>query len=343
MKPPLKLREATMGDLYRVFGAEMSPYSVKVRGYFRYKGIPHQWILRNAESQAEYAKYAKLPIIPLVVTPQDVGIQDSTPIIDKMEMLFPQPSISPDDRLANFMSELIEEFGDEWGNKWMFHYRWTRDVDQICSAGRIARMRAPRASEEEHGAMVRQMRARMAERLWFVGSNDVTAPQIETGFKEMLALLERHLEQRPYLFGCRPAYGDFGLWGQFYQLWTDPTAGALIEGGAPHVLDWVHRMLWPRAEGPFENWDALQPTLMPILTRQVGAQFMTWTAANEKALAEGKEEFSVKLGDAVWVQKPQKYHARSLAMLRAKYAAVPDKATLDPILEAAGCLAGLRA
>jgi len=343
MKPPLKLREATMGDLYRVFGAEMSPYSVKVRGYFRYKGIPHQWILRNAESQAEYAKYAKLPIIPLVVTPQDVGIQDSTPIIDKMEMLFPQPSISPDDRLANFMSELIEEFGDEWGNKWMFHYRWTRDVDQICSAGRIARMRAPRASEEEHGAMVRQMRARMAERLWFVGSNDVTAPQIETGFKEMLALLESHLEQRPYLFGGRPAYGDFGLWGQFYQLWTDPTAGALIEGGAPHVLDWVHRMLWPRAEGPFENWDALQPTLMPILTRQVGAQFMTWTAANEKALAEGKEEFSVKLGDAVWVQKPQKYHARSLAMLRAKYAAVPDKATLDPILEAAGCLAGLRA
>jgi len=81
------LEEATMTDVYRVFGAEMSPYSVKVRAYFRYKGIPHQWILRNAESQADYAKYAKLPIIPLVVTPLDVGIQDSTPIIDKMAML----------------------------------------------------------------------------------------------------------------------------------------------------------------------------------------------------------------------------------------------------------------
>jgi hypothetical protein len=59
--------------------------------------------------------------------------------------------------------------------------------------------------------------------------------------------------------------------------------------------------------------------------------------------AAAKEEFSVRLGDAVWIQKPQKYHARSLAMLRARYAAVPDKAALDPILEAAGCLAGLRA
>jgi glutathione S-transferase len=332
-----------MAELYRVFGAEMSPYSVKVRSYFRYKGIPHQWILRNAESGKDYAKYARLPIVPLVVTPQDIGIQDSTPIIDKMEMLFPQPSINPDDRVTNFISELIEEFGDEWGNKWMFHYRWTRDVDQVASAGRIARMRAPTASEDEHAAMVQQIRARMTERLWFVGSNEVTASQIEAGFKEMLALLERHLENRLYLFGGRPAYGDFGLWGQFYELWSDPTAGALIEGNAPHVLDWVHRMLWPRTERPFESWETLEPTLMPILTRQVGAQFMTWTAANEKSLAGAEDEFSVKLGDAVWVQKPQKYHARSLTMLRAKYAAVPDKAALDAILEAAGCLAGLRA
>ena len=127
------------------------------------------------------------------------------------------------------------------------------------------------------------------------------------------------------MFGGRPAFGDFGLWGQFYELWTDPTAGALIEGGAPHVLDWVHRMLWPRAEGAFETWSTLAPTLMPILTRQVGRQFMPWTLANEKALAEGKDEFSVTLGDNVWTQKPQKYHARSLGMLRAKYAEVADK------------------
>ena len=69
----------------------------------------------------------------------------------------------------------------------------------------------------------------MTGRVWFVGSNEKTAPQIERGFQEMLALLEAHLATRPYLFGGRPAYGDFGLWGQFYELWTDPTAGALID------------------------------------------------------------------------------------------------------------------
>jgi glutathione S-transferase len=331
-----------MPDGYRIIGAEMSPYSVKVRSYFRYKAIPHQWILRNAASQAEYEKYARVPIIPLVVTPEGTGIQDSTPIIDAMEKLYPEPSIHPDDPVARFISTLIEEFGDEWGNKWMFHYRWARDVDQRCSAGRIARMRSPKADDAELEAFASQVRARMVDRVFFVGSNGVTAPQIEAGFVDMLALLDTHLATRPYLFGGRPAYGDFGLWGQFYELWTDPTAGALIEGNAPHVLDWVHRMLWPKAEGAFEPWSALEPTLMPILTRQVGAQFMPWTCANEKALAEKREEFSVALADKLWIQKPQKYHARSLGMLRAKYADAADKAALDPVLKAAGCLAGLR-
>jgi glutathione S-transferase len=331
-----------MADGYRIIGAEMSPYSVKVRSYFRYKAIPHQWILRNAASQAEFEKHAKLPIVPLVVTPDGKGIQDSTPIIEAMEKVFPEPSIHPDDAVASFVSALIEEFGDEWGNKWMFHYRWTRDVDQISAAGRIARMRGPTAGEEQHAAFAGQVRARMVDRVWFVGSNAVTAPQIEAGFADMLGLLDTHLATRPYLFGGRPAFADFGLWSQIYEMWTDPTAGAIIGGGAPHVLDWVHRMLWPKAEGPFEAWSSLQPTLMPILAEQVGAQFMPWTCANEKALGEGQEEFSVTLGDKTWTQKPQKYHARSLAMLRAKYAAAADKATLDPVLRAAGCLAGLR-
>jgi len=331
-----------MADVYRIFGAEMSPYSVKTRSYFRYKAIPHQWILRNAASHAEYDKYAKMPIIPLVVTPDGKGIQDSTPIIDAMEKLFPEPSIHPEDPVAHFVSALIEEFGDEWGNKWMFHYRWARDVDQRASAGRIARMRGPDASEEKHEAFAAQVRVRMVDRVWFVGSNELTAPQIEAGFRDMLDLLDHHLARRPYLFGGRPAFGDFGLWGQFYELWTDPTAGALIEGNAPHVLDWVHRMLWPRSDGAFESWTALAPTLMPILTRQVGKLFWPWTLANETALKEAREEFSVTLGDKVWTQKPQKYHARSLGMLRAKYADIGDKSSLDLVLAAAGCLAGLR-
>ncbi|MGB3550549.1 MAG: glutathione S-transferase family protein [Candidatus Binatus sp.] len=331
-----------MADRYRIFGAELSPYSVKVRSYFRYKGIPHQWIIRNADSQAEYQKYARLPIVPLVVTPQNEGLQDSTPIIERIESVHPQPSIHPSDPVAAFVSVLLEEFGDEWGNKWMFHYRWARDVDQLSCAGRIARMMMPAADEAQLSTMIAQVRERMVGRVWFVGSSPQTAPQIEDSFCETLAMLETHLANRAYLFGARPAFGDFAMWGQIYNLWTDPTPGAIIEARATNVLAWIHRMLWPRAEGNFEDWASLEPTLMPLLERQVGRLFMPWTTANASAIAGGREEFSVELAGRTWTQKPQKYHAKSLAALREKYAALHDKRAIDAVLDRAGCLAGLR-
>jgi glutathione S-transferase len=328
-----------MADHYRIFGAELSPYSVKVRSYCRYKNIPHQWQLRNAAAQSEYAK---IPISPLVVTPEDKGLQDSTPIIEHLESLHPEPSIHPSDPVSSFISALLEEFGDEWGNKWMFHYRWAREVDQLSSAGRIARMMMPEADDKQHAGMVSQIRERMVNRVWFVGSNEKTAPQIEASFQEGLEQLEAHLANRPYLFGSRPSFGDLGLWGQVYNAWTDPTPCALVEGRTPNVLAWIHRMLWPRAEGDFESWSSLESTLMPFLKSQVGARFMPWTLANAAAISGGIEEFSVELSGQTWTQKPQKYHAKSLQVLREKYAAATDKSGLDDVLERAGCLAGLR-
>ncbi len=331
-----------MAENYRIFGVELSPYSVKVRSWFRYKRIPHQWVPRNAAAQSEYQKYAKLPIVPLVVTPANEGIQDSTPIIERLEAEFPEPPIHPADPAAAFISVLIEEFGDEWGNKWMFHYRWAREVDQLSAAGRLARMMMPEANEQQISAAIAQVRDRMVGRVWFVGSNPQTAAQIEESFCDTIAILETHLSSRPYLFGGRPAFGDFAMWGQLYNAWTDPTPGALIEGRAPNLLAWIHRMLWPRAEGEFEPWSKLEPTLMPLLERQVGRLFMPWTIANAAAIASGREEFTVELAGRPWTQKPQKYHAKSLAALRQKYAAIADKRAIDPILERAGCLAGLR-
>ena len=331
-----------MSSPHRIFGIEVSPYSVKVRSYFRYKALPHEWIVRNVATQAEYQKYAKLPIVPLVVTPGGEGIQDSTPILERFEAAHPEPSIHPGDPVAAFVSALLEEFGDEWGNKWMFHYRWAREVDQLCSAGRIAGAMMPDASDEQHAGMTAQIRDRMVNRVWFVGSSPQTAPQIEDSFREAIALLDAHLSTRPYLFGARPAFGDFGLFAQLYEAWTDPTPGALIEGRAQRVLDWLHRMLWPRAEGDFEPWLGLEPTLLPFLERQVGRLFLPWTVANAAAIAAGGDEFSVELAGKTWTQKPQKYHAKSLAALRAKYAAVSDRAAVDAMLERAGCVAALR-
>jgi glutathione S-transferase len=328
---------------YRVFGAEMSPYSVKVRSYLRYKGIPHEWIPRSPANQAEFQKYAKLPLVPLVVTPEDEGIQDSTPIIETLEARFPEPSIHPDDPALAFLSALVEEFGDEWGNKWMFHYRWWREEDQRSAAARLAAgMAPPGTSAAELEPFAAGIRERMVPRISFVGSSEKTCAQIEESFTDAVGVLEAHLGSRPYLFGGRPAFGDFGLWGQIYNASTDPTPGRLLRARAPRVMDWVERMLDPKVAGEFEAWTALEPTLLPLLRDQVGALFLPWTTANARALAAGEAEFGVDLAGRRWEQGVQKYHAKSLRVLRERYAALSDRSALDPVLERAGCLELLR-
>ena len=321
-----------MADGYRVIGSEESPYSVKVRSYFRYKNIDHAWLERGAAGDL-FTKHARLPLVPLVVTPDETGIQDSTPIIEAMEERFPEPSIHPAEPIAAFVSALLEEFGDEWGNKWMFHLRWAREIDQMAVSRRFAgRSAAPEKVEEAAKAI----RERMVPRVWFVGANEITAPQIEQSFQDTLTLLDAHLAGRTHLFGGRPAFADFALWGQIYNASRDPTGGSWVKQHA-NVVPWIERMLNPAAGGDFEPWEDLAPTLTPLLSDQVAGVFLPWSVANAAALAAGDEEFEVTLKGQRWVQKPQKYHARSLAALRAKYAAAKGHPGLDGLLEATGC------
>ena len=325
-----------MALTYRIFGSELSPYSVKVRSYFRYKGIPHEWVVRSTLNQAEFDRHAKLPLIPLVLASDGTALQDSTPIIERIEALHPEPSIHPSDPATAFVSALVEEYADEWGNKPMFHYRWFYEADQESGAERIARSMNPEADAELLAGIRGVVKARMIPRLAFVGSTPATAAQIEASFHRQLAILERHLERRPYLFGGRPAFGDFGLFGQLYECSSDPTPGAIIRERAPRTLGWIERMLEPRAEGDWERWDALEPTLLPLLHDEIAGVFLPWSAANARALAGGQKEFTVPLDGRPFTQETQKYHAKSLAALRARYAAVADHATLDPILDRAG-------
>ncbi len=326
---------------YQLIGAEESPYSVKVRAALRYKSLPHQWLTRMQAAEL-FQKHAKLPLIPLLVTPAGEGIQDSTPILEALEAAHPEPSIHPEDPVCAFISYLLEEFADEWGNKWMFHYRWAREVDQRACASRLAAIMQPDADDATLSKAADAIRERMVDRVWFVGSSPQTAQQIEESFKDCIDLLEAHLSIRPYLFGSRPAMADFGLWGQLYNAFRDPTPNEILRRRGPHVVEWIERMHEPGPLGPFESWHAVSRTLLPLLTDQVAGLFLPWSQANAAAIESGESEFSVRLLSGVWEQKPQKYHARSLLALKARYADWPADETLEQVLTQTGCSAFLQ-
>ena len=101
-----------MTEEYFIYGNEPSPYSIKVRSYFRYKGIPHHWVVRSYETNNEFKKNAKIAIVPFVITPEKKVIQDSTPIIQIMEKKFQECSIVPKEEHTAFIARLLEEYAD---------------------------------------------------------------------------------------------------------------------------------------------------------------------------------------------------------------------------------------
>ena len=306
MKPPLRL-----------FGADLSPYSVKVRSYLRYKGLEHAWIPRAGAAQAEFAKYAKLPLVPLLVDSEEQAMQDSTPILERLEAAHPEPSIVPPDPSCAFVSALLEDYADEWLNKAMFHFRWGYEADQLWAAKRIIDMMTQDDPPPDRRPLEAAVRERMTGRLHFVGSNAVTGPFIERSFRRFADLLEAHLRLRPYLFGHRPALADFGVFGQVQQLLSDPTPGGILRAHCPHVVDYVDRMLEPALQGDWDAPDEVFATLAPLLASDV-TTFLVWSAANARA---GDTPYTIDLEGAPYSQEPQKYAAKAFAAMRARFAA----------------------
>lgn len=327
-----------MAGSLRVIGMEMSPYSLKVRSYLRYKDIPFEWIDRSRKTEALFQSHARVQLIPLVLFSDDDAMQDSTPIIERLEAEHPEPGVHPPEPAARFLSELLEEFGDEWCNKLMFHYRWGLKVDARSAASRIANIMFPTYPLRVlRPIVVPLLVRRMVPRMAFAGANPTNAPHLERSWFRTVELLEAHLEARPYLFGARPAFGDFGIWGNLNQAYSDPTCRSHLRGHAPATVRWIERMHHPKALGGFEALADLLPTLAPLLQEQVAGRFLPWSLANAKALEAGEPQTRLEFDGELYEQKTFKYHAWSLGQLAAKYECVAGDPELAEVLDQTGC------
>lgn len=309
---------------FRLYGAELSPYSVKVRSYLRFKGLEFDWLPRTNGRQEEFQRYAKLPLIPVLVDANDNAMQDSTPILESLEARYSEPSATPQEPSLAFLAALLEDYADEWLNKAMFHYRWSYPDDQASAAKRITDMIFD--GGEKPDGIEDAVRTRMIGRLYHVGSSPETAPLIEGSFTRLIGHLESVLKARLYLFGARPSVADFGLAGQLAQLLSDPTPGALLRAEAPNVVAWIARMERPTAEGGFAAFADVRDDFAALLREEIAGSYLAWAAANAQAVRDDAAGVSVEIAGATFTQKPQRYAAKAFAELQRKRRLVEDEA-----------------
>lgn len=230
-----------------LYGAEISYFTGKVRAYFRWKEIPFR---EEAATREVYQNVilprVGWPVVPVVVTPEDETLQDTTDIIDHFEARAPGPSIYPQGPAQRLAALLLECYGDEWLKIPAMHYRWNYNEEELLFE--FGKLSAPDASEAEQREIGAKRAGPFRGALPVLGVTPETRAAIETSYEGLLGELERHFAAHPYLFGDRPSIGDFGLIGPLYaHNYRDPKSGAMMRALAPKVARWVERMMNPPA------------------------------------------------------------------------------------------------
>jgi glutathione S-transferase len=325
-------------------GAPGSPYSRKMRALLRFRRIPFHWVIRGSKSDREIPE-VPVGLIPVLVVPGETpeATIDSTFQIRRLEALFAERTVLPPDPALAFLDALLEDYGDEWLTKAMFHYRWVYEAD-IRKASRVLPLWQRVDVTDERVAPFNEMIAkRQIGRLGVVGSNETTGPVIEASYQRLLALLDAHLQQQPYLFGGRPAAADFAWFGQLTQLaHFDPTPAALTTEAAPRVYAWIEIAEdlsgLPVVESDWTARDAFPETLRALLG-EVGRVYAPFLLGNAAALESGAERVECEIDGRPWVQKPFPYQGKCLAWLREQYAGLgpDDRAVVDGWLAGTGC------
>ena len=164
-------------------GSPGSPYTRKMLAVLRYRRIPYRFLQADSPDLPK----PKVGLIPVFYFPDESGeLQaevDSTPIIRRLEQEYPGRSVIPDDPATAFINYLLEDYGDEWLTKAMFHYRWYYQDDIEMAGSVLPHYGGVNQPDELMQKMKSIFSERQISRLYVVGSNDTTAPVIEDSYR----------------------------------------------------------------------------------------------------------------------------------------------------------------
>jgi glutathione S-transferase len=267
-----------MADPIVLYGAPMSLFTGKVRAYLRKQHIPFdERMPGSAECKEQVFPAIKRRVVPVVKLADGTLIQDSVDIIDHFEGRADRRfSVYPSTPLQRLTALILDLFGSEGLFKVAMHFRWNFPNENEAFLQReFGDHIVPGESQETVLAIAEAGMAPMRNYLPLMGITTDSAPLIEAQFDDVLALLDEHFSQHPYLLGGLPTVADYGLFAPLYaHCGRDPYPSAIMKRSAQRVYRWLERMQAPDRDmpefGPYEERlfeeDALPATLTHLLS-----------------------------------------------------------------------------
>ena len=331
-----------------IVGNPASPYTRKMLALMRYRRIPYavEWGDPRAlikKMGLEEPKPILLPVLVFNIDGKNRAITDSTPIIRHLENEFSVRRVIPSDPKLNFLNYVLEDFGDEWVTKYMFHYRWHFE-DDIEKAGTVLPLMHDVSLENKsHLEFKKYFSELQTSRLWVVGSNNKTAPIIEESYKRFLNQLETCLSTNPFLFGKRPSSSDYAIYGQLTQLiGFDPTSSAIAHNISPRAIAWIDQMEDLSGLNVHEeDWITFEQAERNLsnIFEEIGKVYMPALLANSNAINQNEKTWTANIDGAEWNQKSFPYQAKCLQWINNEFEVLgnDDQEDILNFLRNTGC------
>ena len=236
-----------------LYGSYASYVTAKTRSYLLKKGVPFVERVPGHPRFREHVRANTLNHrIPQLELSDGSAIQDSVAIMDRLEEIYPEPSVYPPGLKQQTLARLFEVLVDGLLGRPAWHYRWNYMEENYGFVGReFGRSFKPQGTNEEIDHFGEIIAQRMESKRSGMGVSEEALPVFESFYLDALEVLENHFVTTPYLFGGMPSVADFALMGPLFgHLARDPEPARIMKQLAPRVFRWTEAMNTPHIQSP---------------------------------------------------------------------------------------------
>ncbi len=300
-----------MSTEYVIYGGPMSLFTRKLESACRFYGLPFRTEFKTGPESEESHQRAATHQVPVLRTPENWMIADTTPLLALLDARFPARRMVPAGP-AGVLVHVLEEVLDEWVARVMVHFRWHRPENTQYIASQIAGRKL--GPEEAHEFPVAQWGRRACRATGTESESQQRAAESE--YFGILAALESQLGATPYALGERPTAVDAMLLGGLRaHVNNDPYPDL---GDYPRVVAWDEKEAdrWDGGGAPIA-FSATTPFAGQLLEIARG-WYQPFALGNARALEEGSKAFVVEsYGEPVsYLARPYPEQSRRMILAR---------------------------
>lgn len=212
---------------YTIYGGELSYFTRKLEAAMVFYGADYE---RQRRCDPQIEARAGTHQIPVLHTPEDWMVSDTTPLLRMLDARFPERAMFPAGELG-ILVHVLEEYFDEWLARTMVHYRWHYPESASFASKRMAH------GDTEIEERVLNWGPRSCRATGTESAQQQQAAEDE--YLRILEAAEMQLKESRFLLGDRPTAVDCVVLGGLRAHTNMDPVPRRVVATHPTVVEWA--------------------------------------------------------------------------------------------------------